>query len=216
MLNCNINKPKKFWSQIKNVFPGKSQSMANVSTDKRPSLNVLSRFYSTMASKLKKSTYLPTDFTWCYTEKSPPKTTKTFRLPYISVSFVQKELKLLSRQKSTGIDNLPSGLLKDCGNIISKPLCDIINLSIRSGKFPSSWKVAKVTPIFKSRSRSLPGNYRPILVLPIISKLLEKAAQQALKVYFEHGNLLSKSQHGFRKKHSTKTASIYFCNSIRK
>ena len=148
--------------------------MANVSTDKHPSLNVVSRFYSTMASKLKKSTYLLTDFTWCYTEKSPPKTTKTVRLPYISVSFVQKELKLLSRQKSTGIDNLPSGLLKDCGSIISKPLCDIINLSIRSGKFPSSWKVAKVTPIFKSRS--LPGNYRPILVLPIISKLLEKAA----------------------------------------
>ena len=139
VLNCNINKPKKFWSQIKNVFPGKSQSMANVSTDKRPSLNVLSRFYSTMASKLKKSTYLPADFTWCYIEKSPPKTTKTFRLPYISVSFVQKELKLLSRQKSTGIDNLPSGLLKDCGSIISKPLCDIINLSIRSGKFPSSF-----------------------------------------------------------------------------
>ena len=57
MLNDNINKPKKFWSQIKSVFPGKSQSMANVSTDKRPSLNILSHFYSTMASKLKKFTY---------------------------------------------------------------------------------------------------------------------------------------------------------------
>ena len=58
VLNDNINKPKKFWSQIKSVFPGKSQSMANVSTDKRPSLNILSHFYSTMASKLKKYTYL--------------------------------------------------------------------------------------------------------------------------------------------------------------
>ena len=50
----------------------------------------------------------------------------------------------------------------------------------------------------------------------IVSKLLEKAVQQALKDYFEHENLLSKSQHGFRKKHLTKTASIYFCDSIRK
>ena len=50
--NGNINKPKKIGSQIKNVFPGKSQS-----TDKRPSLNILSRFYSTMASTLKKITY---------------------------------------------------------------------------------------------------------------------------------------------------------------
>ena len=90
VLNDNINKPKKFWSQIKNVFPGKSQSMANVSTDKHPSLNILSRFYSTMASKLKKSTYLLTDFTWRYTAKSPPKTTKTFKFLNISVLFVQK------------------------------------------------------------------------------------------------------------------------------
>ena len=67
-------KPKKFCAQIKNVFPGKSQSMANASTDKRPSLNIFSRFYSAVASKLKKSTYLFTDFTWHYNPKSPPKT----------------------------------------------------------------------------------------------------------------------------------------------
>ena len=54
------------------------------------------------------------------------------------------------------------------------------------------------------------------MVLPTVSKLLEKAAQKALKDYFENENLLSKNQHGFRKKHSTKTASIYFCDSVRK
>ena len=96
-LNVNISKPKKFWSPIKNVYHGTSQSMANVSTDKRPSLNILSPFYSTMASKLKKFILLLTDFTCCYTPKSPPKTTKTLRFPYISVLFVQTELKLLSR-----------------------------------------------------------------------------------------------------------------------
>ena len=123
---------------------------------------------------------------------------------------------MLSRQKSTGIDNLPLELLKDCGSIISKPLCHIINLSIRSGKFPSSWKAAKVTPIFKSGSRSLPENYRPISVLPILAKLLDKAVQQALRDYFENENLLSKNQHGFRNNHSAETASLYFCDSIRK
>ena len=57
VLNDSINKPKKFWSQTKNVLPGKSQSMANLSTDKHPSRNILSCFYSTMTSKMKKSTY---------------------------------------------------------------------------------------------------------------------------------------------------------------
>ena len=94
-LNDNINKQKKFRSQIKSVFPRKSQSMANVSTDERPILNMLSRFYSTMALKLKKSTYLLTDSTWRYTAKSPHKTTIAIRFPCISVLFVQKELQLL-------------------------------------------------------------------------------------------------------------------------
>ena len=57
---------------------------------------------------------------------------------------------------------------------------------------------------------------RPILVLLIVLKLLEKATQQALKDYFENENLWSKKQYGFRKKHWTKTASIHFCDSIRK
>ena len=56
-LNNNINKPNKFWSQIKNAFPEKSKSIANASTEKRPGLNIFSRFYSTMTSKLKTSTY---------------------------------------------------------------------------------------------------------------------------------------------------------------
>ena len=84
---------------------------------------------------------------------------------------------------------------------------------LESGKFSLTWKTAKVTPIFKSTSLSLLENYRPISVQTIFLKLLEKAAQQALKNYFENENLF-KNQHGFRKKHSTKTASIYFCDSI--
>ena len=84
-----------------------------------------------------------------YTQKSPPQTKKTFRFSCISVLFAQKELKLLSHQQSTRIDYLPAGLLTDCGSIVSKLLCHIINLLIRSVKFPSSPKAAKVTPIFK-------------------------------------------------------------------
>ena len=93
-------------------------------------------------------------------------------------------------------------------------MCHKINVLIRSWKFLLSWKAAKVTPVFKSGSRSLLENYRPILVLLIVWKLLEKAAQQALKYYFENENFLSKNEHGFWKEHSTKTALIYFCNSI--
>ena len=78
VLNDNINKPKKFWSQNKNVFPGKSQSVANVSSDNRLSLNIFSRLYSKYNCIKVEKIHLLTDFTWRYTEKSPPKTAKTF------------------------------------------------------------------------------------------------------------------------------------------
>ena len=120
------------------------------------------------------------------------------------------------RQKATGTDNLPPGLLKDCAVLISKPLSHIINLSLRTGSFPAGWKSEKVTPVYKSGNTSLPENYRPISVLPIMSKILAKAVHHGLKDFLENENLLTKCQHGFRKKHSTKTASILFSDTIRK
>ena len=80
-LNNNINNPKKFWSDIEKVFPGKSKLTWNVTSDRHPTVNVLSRFYSTMALNLKKSYNIVTDFAWRFIPKLTPKPTKTFRFP---------------------------------------------------------------------------------------------------------------------------------------
>ena len=90
----------------------------------------------------------------------------------------RKRVKIVISPEIHWYRQLTPWAIKDCGSIILKTLFDIINLSIKSGKFPLIWKVPKVTPIFISGSRSLPENYRPISVLPIVSKLLEKAGQQ--------------------------------------
>ena len=68
----------------------------------------------------------------------------------VSKKIVEKQLKLIKRKKATGVDNLPPGFLKDAATVISQPLCHIINLSLSSGKVPNEWKIAKVTPLFKS------------------------------------------------------------------
>ena len=73
------------------------------------------------------------------------RTTKKFKIGYISNVFIEKELKNLKRKKSAGIDDLPPGILKDCAKNIWKPLCYIINLSIKKGQVPKLWKIAKVT-----------------------------------------------------------------------
>ena len=119
---------------------------------------------------------------------------------YISKIYVEKELRLIKRNKATGVDNLPPGLLKDSAKYTSGPLSFIINLSIKTSTVPMLWKSAKVAPIFKSGHPSLPGNYRPISILPTLSKILEKAVHKNLMDFLENENLLTHCQYGFRRK----------------
>ena len=79
---------------------------------------------------------------------------------------------------------------------------------LETGIFPDDWKKAKVHPIFKSDERNIPNNYRPISLLPVISKIIERVMHSQLLEYFQVGNLLADSQSGFRSNHSTCTALI--------
>ena len=90
----------------------------------------------------------------------------------------------------------------------------MINTSIVTGVFPSTWKHAWITPILKSGKPEDPSNYRPIALLPILSKILEKIVATQLMSYLESNNLLSSTQHGFRAGLSTTTALTKISNRI--
>ena len=87
---------------------------------------------------------------------------------------VLKYLRNLKRNCATGIDNIPSCFLKDTAYVISKPLTHVINLSLSKGRLPNTLKKARVNPLYKSGSRKSFDNYRPISVLPVLSKIFEK------------------------------------------
>ena len=87
---------------------------------------------------------------------------------------------------------------------------------MNSGIVPIAWKSAKATPVYKSGNSDLVSNYRPISVLPILSKILERAVHNQLYEYIGMNNLFNNSQFGFRKKRSTKLATTLFCDSVRK
>ena len=107
---------------------------------------------------------------------------------------IERDLRSLQRTKATGIDELPPAMLNDCARSISRPLCYIINLSIKSCTVSSLWKIAKVVPIYKSGNTNLLENHRPISVLPVLSKLIEKAVHKQLLDYLEGNNLLNNCQ----------------------
>ena len=90
----------------------------------------------------------------------------------------------------------------------------MIDKSFADGVFPEVWKSAKVVALFKGGDKTLKDNYRPISILPTISKIIERSVHVQLRSYLEKNKLLSQSQFGFRQKHSTSTALITFTDQI--
>ena len=82
-------------------------------------------------------------------------------------------------------------------------LAILFNTSIETSQFLNYWKLARVTPIFKGGNRSDKSNYRPISILPVISKLFEKLIATSCNQYMTENNMLSSNQSGFRRLHST-------------
>ena len=131
----------------------------------------------------------------------------------IPVENVALTLKCLKVSKSTGLDKIPVKVLKIVSSIIAPSLTFIFNLSLSYGIFIDDWKNARVCPVYKGNDRRDMGNYRPISILPIISKVFEKEVFQQLYHYLKVNSILSKFQSGFRSRlHSTVSASIQMCD----
>ena len=127
-----------------------------------------------------------------------------------------KILNNINESKSPGFDNIPGRFIKDGGEIISKYITDIFNLSIILSKFPTQCKKAKIRPIFKKGSKLEVENYRPISLLPLISKVFERCVHDQLHSYVTKFNIIYKMQSGFRSDFSTDTCLSYLHNKIRK
>ena len=127
---------------------------------------------------------------------------------------VIKITKGLKISKSSGHDNINTFFLKKIINAIAKPLCHIFNLSISLGKYPNVFKLAKVIPIYKKDNPNLCQNYRPISILPCISKILERIIFNQIYKFLEKYNILCPNQYGFRKNYSTDLAVLDLLDKI--
>lgn len=127
---------------------------------------------------------------------------------------VRKTILQLKRKNSCGYDEIPATLLVNCVDEFVPPLTFLVNQSYERGEFPDHLKLAIVKPIFKKGNKWDKSNYRPIALLPVISKVFEKIICQRMYSFLEKFNVIAKNQHGFRKNHSTTTAVFDCCYEI--
>ena len=113
----------------------------------------------------------------------------------VTVDEVMERLSELDTTKACGPDKIPARLLKECGEQIAPSLCSLFNHSLSIGQIPREWKSADVTPIHKKDSKEDAKNYRPISLLPIVSKVLERCMGNR---FYDHlKDLISVLQNGF-------------------
>ena len=132
--------------------------------------------------------------------------TATFNIEAIHPDKTLEIISKMKNSKTVGIDNIDAYIIKLAKLELTPAITHILNLSISQRMFPSSWKLAKVVPLHKKEDPTLPKNYRPVALLPILSKILEKAIFLQTVDYLETNDLLHPSHHGFRSCHNTCTA----------
>jgi hypothetical protein len=141
-------------------------------------------------------------------------TNNEFTFHSVSYENIKLYLNKMKTNKATGWDLLPSRLLKIGSNVLCNSICDMINMSFTTCSFPNSLKCAEISPILKKGNALEISNYRPVSVLPNISKIFEQEMVSQLSVYFE--DIFHQYVSGFRKRHSCETILLRMVENIKK
>ena len=118
----------------------------------------------------------------------------------MSFKEIETETRLLKLNKASQYSHIPTKIIKENSDIFSNFICESINNSIKSSMFPSCLKHADVTPLHKKCNKSLKESYRPVSMLPILSKVFERSMFKQMSSFFD---IFSKYRYGFRKGFST-------------
>lgn len=146
---------------------------------------------------------------------TPDEQDSSFQLREVGQTVVLKAIHDLNTTYSKDIYNLDTAFLKKYSSILAQPLTHLINISIKSGQFPDGWKTAQVIPLLKSGDAEIISNYRPISLLPVFSKVLEKIVSEQLMHHLETNHYLHPLQFGFRHNHSTESATCLLTENIK-
>lgn len=210
---------KKTWHTINTLLSRKSTNSTpeklnidgTLITDKLTMANAFNDFFSNVGPNLAES--IP------HSEKHfssflKIRQNRNFLFTEISPETVINIIKTFNAKTSVGCDGFSNKVLKSIKEEIATPLSKFINQSFSTGIFPDLLKKARVVPIFKKGDETLVQNYRPISILPALSKIYERAMHDQITSYLDTHQLLNPNQYGFRADHSTELASTHLVDKV--
>lgn len=218
--------PSKRWKLIKEITGTTQKQVDQITLDTEDGsttsdpdkiANIFNNFFSCIPSKLRdangklSNTNLPVSYTQTF--KNTSCTNSIFLYPTTVVEIRQIILGLENR-KAPGADNITPSIIKSTLDIIQDIIVFLVNLSLSSGQFPENLKMSIVKPLFKKGNKKDPSNYRPIALLSIFSKIIEKVVKKRLTTFLEKHNLLTNNQFGFRSGLNTEHSLIIFMSNV--
>ena len=216
------NDMKKTWATINetlnrnrksNDFPLEFIVNNESITDTKDIANHFNNFFSNIGTNLSSSIKLE-DRNAAFTDYLHNPTDHRFTFSQINEREVLSIINKLKNKTSSGKDGISNKLLKSIKSEISEAIAIIINQSILTGIFPDQLKLAKVKPLYKKGDKCCLNNYRPISLLPTLSKIFERVMYKQLYQYFNENKLLCEQQYGFRSQHSTELAAVKLVDYI--
>ena len=212
--SCNDD-PAKLWKNILGwlswssaASPSKLYSAGQIVTSPSMIANILNSFFITKVTKIRQGLPPPSGDPLSNLQHIMKDRSSQFSLSCVHPDLVKKIILGLKNSKSYGIDKIDTYILKLIINDILPAVTHIDNLSIQQAKFPTMYKMAKVIPLLKKDDPLDPKNYRPVAILPILSKVIERVVFAQVVEYMNKNELFHPNHHGFRAYHSTSTAMI--------
>ena len=221
-LISGINDPRKLWNTI-NIAIGRKSAVnrknsihslkltdSSIVSNPNDIAEGLNAYFTSIGPSLAaKIPIAQTVITPC--DQLKPET--SFQFSQIDPCIVRQEISKLDIKKAVGPDKIPSKFIKSSLPFITEPLTHVINLSLSTSTVPDSMKIARVMALYKNKGeKTSPSNYRPISILPIFSKILEKIVNTQLQTFLSDNNVIFTNQYGFQKSKNTSDALIDFSN----
>ena len=206
------NDIKKTWKIIKETLNNNTSSnyvtefVVDNEVIKDPDLiaNKFNEYFINIGSKLSEQITSVTS----YTEYLKNQTDTRFKFHVVDMKLILEIITKLKNKSSYGHDNISNKILKREKDTLLKPITFLVNQMLTTNHYPTELKIARVKPLFKSGDSAIFSNYRPISLLPSISKIFEYVIFYQLIEYFTVNNLFCMQQFGFRPGHSTELAAM--------